>query len=102
VTYFADGILHHTYSKSQFADLGSSEKTVLVENGGHLISESVYLDCGLVALGNVVSTLTEPQWQHVPVPYMQSVLTRLLKVSKQNCCDMIMSNFHHLMVIILD
>lgn len=81
VTHFADGIVRSVCSKAQFTDLGGFGKTVLVENDGNFISESVQLDGGLVALANVVSTLTEPQWQHTPVPYMQSVLTRLLKVS---------------------
>jgi hypothetical protein len=86
MTYFTDTIVYHTCSKAQFTDLGGSEKTVLLENNGHFVSKSVQLDYGLVALGNVVSALTEPQWQHALVPYMQSVLTRLLKVSKHNCC----------------
>jgi kinesin family protein 4/21/27 len=81
VTHFADGIIHNICSKAHFTDLGGFGKTVLVENDGHFISESVRLDGGLVALANVVSALTEPQWQHTQVPYMQSVLTRLLKVS---------------------
>jgi len=80
VTHFADGIIRNICSKAHFTDLGGFGKRILVENG-HFISESVQLDSGLVALANVVSTLTEPQWQHTQVPYMQSVLTRLLKVS---------------------
>ncbi|XP_021922452.1 kinesin-like protein costa isoform X2 [Zootermopsis nevadensis] len=76
-----DNVVYHTCSKAQFTDLGGSEKTVLIENGGHFTSKSVQLDYGLVALGNVVSALTEPHWQHAHVPYMQSVLTRLLKSS---------------------
>jgi hypothetical protein len=78
---FSDGIIHHTCSKAQFTDLGAPEMTVLVDKDGHLVLESVQLDCGIVALGNVVSTLTEPQWQQMQIPYMQSMLTRLLKVS---------------------
>jgi hypothetical protein len=66
-----------------------------VDNGGHLVLESVQLDCGLVALGTVVYTLTEPQWEQNCVPYMQSVLTRLLKVSKLVHCDMILLNSGH-------
>jgi hypothetical protein len=82
--YFTDGVVYRTCSKAQFSDLGGSEKTVLIENGGHFMSNSVQLDHGLVALGNVVAMLTEPQWHHAHVPYKQSVLTRLLKVSKYN------------------
>lgn len=102
MTYFTDTIVYRTCSKAQLTDLGGSEKTVLVEGGGHFMSKSVQLDYGLVALESVVSTLTEPQWQHAHVPYMQSVLTRLLKVSKHNYCYMIMLNFGHLVVIKLD
>lgn len=85
LTHFADGIVHIVCSKAQFTDLGGFGKSVLVENDGHCMSESVQLDGGLVALANVVSTLTEPQRQHTQVPYVQSVLTRLLKVS--NWCN---------------
>jgi hypothetical protein len=93
VTYFTDGIIHSVCSKAQFTDLGGFGKTVVVENGGPFVSESVHLDCGLIALRSVVSTLTEPQWQHSQVPYMQAVLTRLLKVS--NYRDVIMLNCGH-------
>ncbi|XP_069694504.1 kinesin-like protein costa [Periplaneta americana] len=79
--WIVDNVVHHRISKAQFTDLGGSEKTVLVETGSHFIAEAINLDRGLVALGNVVSTLTEPQWQHVQIPYMQSVLTRMLKKS---------------------
>lgn len=87
-------------SKVQFTDLGGSEKTVLVNNGSHLVLESVPLDCGLVALGNVVSALTEPQWQQMRVPYAQSVLTRLLKVSNLICFDRILLNSCHIVLIL--
>ncbi|XP_023717471.1 kinesin-like protein costa isoform X3 [Cryptotermes secundus] len=73
--------MHHACSKAQFTDLGGSEKTVLVDDDGHLVLESVRQDYGLVALGNVISTLIEPQWQQMQVPYTQSALTRLLKSS---------------------
>jgi hypothetical protein len=71
-----------------------------MDNDGHLVLESVRLDCGLVALGNVVSTLTEPQWQQVQVPYTHSMLTRLLKVSELKSCDMILLNSCHIALIL--
>ncbi|PSN44964.1 Kinesin-like protein costa [Blattella germanica] len=76
-----DNVLHRRYSRAQFTDLGGSEKTVVRDYGGRFVSEPVRVDDGLIALGNIVSALTETRWQPLCTPYEQSVLTRMLKSS---------------------
>ena len=43
-------------------------------------SESVHINSGLLALGNVISALGDPKRKATHVPYRESKITRLLKV----------------------
>ena len=45
------------------------------------ISESVHINSGLLALGNVISALGDPKRKSSHVPYRESKITRLLKDS---------------------
>ena len=46
-----------------------------------LFSESVHINSGLLALGNVISALGDPKKKSTHIPYRESKITRLLKVS---------------------
>lgn len=43
--------------------------------------ESVYINSGLLALGNVISALGDPRRRASHIPYRESKITRLLKDS---------------------
>ena len=43
--------------------------------------ESVHINCGLLALGNVISALGEPRRKSSHIPYRDSKITRILKDS---------------------
>lgn len=43
-------------------------------------SESVHINSGLLALGNVISALGDPKKKSTHIPYRESKITRLLKV----------------------
>ena len=45
------------------------------------VSESVHINSGLLALGNVISALGDPKRKSSHVPYRESKITRLLKDS---------------------
>ena len=44
-------------------------------------TESVHINSGLLALGNVISALGDPKKKVSHIPYRESKITRLLKVS---------------------
>ena len=43
-------------------------------------TESVHINSGLLALGNVISALGDPKKKSTHIPYRESKITRLLKV----------------------
>ena len=45
-----------------------------------LFPESVHINSGLLALGNVISALGDPKKKSTHIPYRESKITRLLKV----------------------
>ena len=62
-------------------DLAGSERAHRTGNQGERFRESVSINTGLLALGNVISSLSETKRKIQHVPYRQSKLTRLLKDS---------------------
>ena len=77
-------------SKFHFVDLAGSERVNKTGNVGERFKESIQINSGLLALGNVISALSNAtassssssKQQHVP--YRQSKITRILKVNY--CC----------------
>ena len=69
-------------AKLHFVDLAGSERVARTHNTGERFQESIRINSGLLALGNVVSALSDPKKRaggHIP--YRDSKLTRLLKDS---------------------
>lgn len=62
-------------------DLAGSERAHRTGNQGTRFKESVSINTGLLALGNVISALSDPKRKNAHVPYRESKLTRLLKDS---------------------
>ena len=63
-------------------DLAGSERVARTHNTGERFQESIRINSGLLALGNVVSALSDPKKRaggHIP--YRDSKITRLLKDS---------------------
>eukprot|EP00794_Sanderia_malayensis_P016705 gene16705-18399_t len=68
-------------SKFHFVDLAGSERVHRTGNQGERFRESISINSGLLALGNVISALSDTKRRMQHVPYRQSKLTRLLKDS---------------------
>ena len=69
-------------AKLHFVDLAGSERVARTHNTGERFKESIRINTGLLALGNVVSALSDPKKRaggHIP--YRDSKITRLLKDS---------------------
>lgn len=66
-------------AKLNFVDLAGSERLKRTGATGERAKEGISINCGLLALGNVISALTGPKKAHVP--YRDSKLTRLLQDS---------------------
>ena len=62
-------------------DLAGSERNKRTGNAGLRFKESVTINAGLLALGNVISALSDPKGRKLHVPYRESKLTRLLQDS---------------------
>lgn len=78
--WVAEQTVQHRISTASFADLSSCEKIFVIGSAGE--AQTVPTDCGLLALHNVVTTLTDPYVGYQSfVPYNQSTLTTLLKDS---------------------
>ena len=74
--------MHHIIrSKFHFVDLAGSERAARTKNIGDRFKESVHINSGLLALGNVISALSDPRRRNGHVPYRDSKITRLLKDS---------------------
>eukprot|EP01065_Artemidia_motanka_P014174 TRINITY_DN18151_c0_g2_i1.p1 TRINITY_DN18151_c0_g2~~TRINITY_DN18151_c0_g2_i1.p1 ORF type:complete len:761 (+),score=245.18 TRINITY_DN18151_c0_g2_i1:63-2285(+) len=71
-------------SKFHLVDLAGSERNKRTGNTGSRFRESVGINSGLLALGNVISALSRKPVQHVP--YRHSRLTRLLQDSLGGTC----------------
>ncbi|KAL2300779.1 hypothetical protein Nmel_013669 [Mimus melanotis] len=68
-------------SKFHFVDLAGSERIVKTGNTGERLKESIQINCGLLALGNVISALGDPRRKTSHIPYRDSKITRILKDS---------------------
>ena len=77
--YFLESYLS---AKLHFVDLAGSERVARTQNTGERFQESIRINSGLLALGNVVSALSDPKKRaggHIP--YRDAKITRLLKDS---------------------
>ncbi|XP_069736257.1 kinesin-like protein KIF27 isoform X2 [Phaenicophaeus curvirostris] len=68
-------------SKFHFVDLAGSEKVTKTGNTGERLKESIQINSGLFALGNVISALGDPKRRSVHIPYRDAKITRILKDS---------------------
>ncbi|XP_077004689.1 kinesin-like protein KIF27 isoform X2 [Tamandua tetradactyla] len=71
----------HIVSKFHFVDLAGSERVTKTGNTGERFKESIQINSGLLALGNVISALGDPRRKSSHVPYRDAKITRLLKDS---------------------
>lgn len=63
-------------SKFNFVDLAGSERVVKTGNTGERLRESIQINSGLLALGNVISALGDPRRKGSHIPYRDSKITR--------------------------
>ncbi|KAG8440652.1 hypothetical protein GDO86_006411 [Hymenochirus boettgeri] len=68
-------------SKFHFVDLAGSERILKTGNTGERLKESIQINTGLLALGNVISALGDPKRKSAHIPYRDSKITRILKDS---------------------
>ncbi|XP_009585168.1 PREDICTED: kinesin-like protein KIF27 [Fulmarus glacialis] len=68
-------------SKFHFVDLAGSERVTKTGNTGERFKESIQINTGLLALGNVISALGDPKRKSVHIPYRDAKITRILKDS---------------------
>ncbi|KAL3145648.1 hypothetical protein ABBQ32_003187 [Trebouxia sp. C0010 RCD-2024] len=68
-------------AKFHLVDLAGSERAKKTGAAGKQLKESVGINAGLLALGNVISALGDPKKRPSHVPYRDSKLTRLLQDS---------------------
>ncbi|XP_075431276.1 kinesin-like protein KIF7 isoform X2 [Ascaphus truei] len=68
-------------SKFHFVDLAGSERIVKTGNTGERLKESIQINSGLLALGNVISALGDTKRKSSHIPYRDSKITRILKDS---------------------
>ncbi|XP_041467223.1 kinesin-like protein KIF21A [Lytechinus variegatus] len=68
-------------AKFHFVDLAGSERLKRTGATGDRAKEGISINCGLLALGNVISALGDPLKKSSHVPYRDSKLTRLLQDS---------------------
>nr|XP_019605686.1 PREDICTED: kinesin-like protein KIF27 isoform X3 [Rhinolophus sinicus] len=71
----------HIVSKFHFVDLAGSERVTKTGNTGERFKESIQINSGLLALGNVISALGDPRRRSSHIPYRDAKITRLLKDS---------------------
>ncbi|XP_007651084.1 LOW QUALITY PROTEIN: kinesin-like protein KIF7 isoform X1 [Cricetulus griseus] len=74
---------HLLVSKFHFVDLAGSERVLKTGSTGERLKESIQINSTLLALGNVISALGDPQRRgtHIPTAYRDSKITRILKDS---------------------
>ncbi|KAL0962790.1 hypothetical protein UPYG_G00345490 [Umbra pygmaea] len=68
-------------AKFHFVDLAGSERLKRTGATGDRAKEGISINCGLLALGNVISSLGDRSRRSTHVPYRDSKLTRLLQDS---------------------
>uniref|UniRef100_A0A8C5I8T6 Kinesin motor domain-containing protein n=1 Tax=Gouania willdenowi TaxID=441366 RepID=A0A8C5I8T6_GOUWI len=68
-------------SKFHFVDLAGSERILKTGNTGERLKESIQINTGLLALGNVIGALGDPKRKGSHIPYRDSKITRILKDS---------------------
>uniref|UniRef100_A0A8D2JLL8 Kinesin family member 27 n=1 Tax=Varanus komodoensis TaxID=61221 RepID=A0A8D2JLL8_VARKO len=68
-------------SKFHFVDLAGSERVTKTGNTGERFKESIQINSGLLALGNVISALGDPRRKSAHIPYRDAKITRILKDS---------------------
>ncbi|XP_064498320.1 kinesin-like protein KIF27 isoform X4 [Pseudopipra pipra] len=68
-------------SKFHFVDLAGSERVAKTGNTGERFKESIQINSGLLALGNVIRALGDPKRKSVHIPYRDAKITRILKDS---------------------
>uniref|UniRef100_A0A8C5B4L0 Kinesin family member 7 n=1 Tax=Gadus morhua TaxID=8049 RepID=A0A8C5B4L0_GADMO len=73
--------LHILTSKFHFVDLAGSERVLRTGNTGERLKESIQINSGLLALGNVIGALGDPKRRGSHIPYRDSKITRILKDS---------------------
>ena len=67
-------------AKFHFVDLAGSERLKRTGATGDRAKEGISINCGLLALGNVISALGDVSKKASHVPYRDSKLTRMLQV----------------------
>ncbi|XP_031442714.1 kinesin-like protein kif7 [Clupea harengus] len=72
---------HLLSSKFHFVDLAGSERILKTGNTGDRLKESIQINSGLLALGNVIGALGDPRRRGTHIPYRDSKITRILKDS---------------------
>ncbi|KAF1639952.1 Kinesin-like protein KIF27, partial [Eudyptes chrysocome] len=77
----AQGSVQMIASKFHFVDLAGSERVTKTGNTGERFKESIQINSGLLALGNVISALGDPKRKSVHIPYRDAKITRILKDS---------------------
>ncbi|XP_047220040.1 kinesin-like protein kif7 isoform X1 [Girardinichthys multiradiatus] len=68
-------------SKFHFVDLAGSERILRTGNSGERLKESIQINSGLLALGNVIGALGDQKRKGSHIPYRDSKITRILKDS---------------------
>lgn len=68
-------------AKFHFVDLAGSERLKRTGATGERAKEGISINCGLLALGNVISALGDKSKRALHIPYRDSKLTRLLQDS---------------------
>ncbi len=63
-------------SKFHFVDLAGSERILKTGNTGERLKESIQINSGLLALGNVIGALGDPRRKGTHIPYRDSKITR--------------------------
>lgn len=80
----ANNVLNSYYlgAKFHFVDLAGSERVHRTGNVGDRFKESIHINSGLLALGNVISALSsnDTKKKAIHIPYRESKITRILKV----------------------
>lgn len=77
----ANGSVQILSSKFHFVDLAGSERILKTGNTGERLKESIQINSGLLALGNVIGALGDPKRKGTHIPYRDSKITRILKDS---------------------
>jgi len=67
-----------TVAKFHFVDLAGSERAKKTGATGSILKEGININKSLLALGNVISALTDDAKKSSHIPYRDSKLTRIL------------------------